>query len=71
MVSLAESGIEQATTNERTEESEFLPEDKKAIEILNWLYDQKDHRNALYYTNEFARKLLMQERIKGVILLLR
>ncbi len=71
MVSLAESGIEQATTNVRAEEFEFMPEDKKAIEILNWLYEQKDHRNALYYTNEFARKLLIQFRIKGVTQLLR
>jgi len=47
-----------------------MPEDNKAIEILNWLYDQSDHRNALYYTNEFARKLLAQGRIKDVISLL-
>ena len=47
-----------------------MPEDNKAIEILNWLYDQSDHRNALYYTNEFARKLLVQGRIKDVISLL-
>jgi hypothetical protein len=40
MVSLAESGIEQAITNERTEQqSNLLPDDNKAIEILNWLYD--------------------------------
>jgi hypothetical protein len=43
-----------------------MPEDNKAIEILNWLYDQRDHRNALYYTNEFARRLLVQGRIKDV-----
>jgi len=47
MVSLAKNGIEQATANAMdapiTEvTSDFMPEDKKAIEILNWLYDQKD-----------------------------
>lgn len=39
------------------------PEDLKAIEIIKWLYDQRDIRNATYYTNEFARKLLLQDRL--------
>ncbi len=47
MVSLAKNGIEQATANAMDTSitevtSDFMPEDKKAIEILNWLYDQKD-----------------------------
>ena len=75
MVSLAENGIQQAITqrDEATEEDQLImnPDDKKAIEILKWLYDQKDIRNALYYTNEFARRLLLQERIKGVMTLMK
>jgi hypothetical protein len=35
------------------------------------MVDQRDIRNALYYTNEFARRLMLQERIKGVMSLMR
>ena len=77
MVSLAESGIQQATGGSAVpaadDDQQLItgPEDKKAIEILKWMVDQRDIRNALYYTNEFARRLMLQERIKGVMSLMR
>jgi Nuclear pore protein 84 / 107 len=68
MVALAENGINQAAT--LAEEQEFLdtmtPDDQKALEIIQWLYEQQDLRNAFYYTNEFSRKLLLQDRYRGV-----
>lgn len=40
-------------------------EELRSMEVLRWFYKQKDYINAIYYTNELARKFLLKGEIKA------
>jgi len=44
--------------------TECTEEDYKAIEVLKWLFRQKDFANAFAYTNELARKFLLEDKVE-------
>lgn len=67
---MKEEFFNQVLSGEIQEQVEFInqstPEEIKAMQIIEWMSKQKDYLHVHYYTNELARKFLLEGKVKQV-----